>query len=184
MKLATSASVPTPTPTATRTSVMMPVALIDRYGVRKRSWTSLSQLTRMRSRPIAKLTRAAERMEAFALETVASTAPTIISTDPNAPRAAGPTSTKGMAPAMGRNVLVATSATGISDPESTSSGSVPVETYITPTYSSVGVTTDAIIASGRFRLGFLISSALVAMTSNPMNVTYTVPTVAATAGQP
>jgi hypothetical protein len=36
MKLATSASVPTPTPTAMRTSVMMPVAVIERYGVRNR----------------------------------------------------------------------------------------------------------------------------------------------------
>ena len=66
---------------------------------------------------------------------------------------------------------VATSATGICEAASASIDSVPVETNITPTYISVGVTTDAIIASGRFRLGFLISSALVAITSNPMNVT-------------
>jgi|GEM_PF-5179336 len=93
-------------------------------------------------------------MLAFALETVASTAPTIIA---NAP--------------MGPMYSVATSATGICEPASASMESVPVETYITPTYISVGVTTAAIIASGRFRLGFLISSALVAMTSKPMNVT-------------
>jgi hypothetical protein len=48
----------------------------------------------------------------------------------------------------------------------------------------VGVSTDAIIESGRLRPGFLISSALVAITSKPMKVTYTVAAVEATAPQP
>jgi hypothetical protein len=121
----------------------------------------------MRSRPIEKFTRAAERMLALALETVASTAPTIRRSAPIDP----------MNP-------VATSATRICESASASMDSVPVETHITLTYIRVGVITESIIASGRSRLGFLISPAVVAMTSKPMKVTYTVSTVAATAGHP
>lgn len=89
-----------------------------------------------------------------ALEPIGKTAPTIMRSAPIEPMNS-----------------VATSATGNCESERASMDNVPVDIYIAPTYINVGVTTAAIIASGRFRLGFLISSALVAMTSNPMKVT-------------
>lgn len=110
---------------------------------------------------MAKFTRAADRIEAFALKTVAMVVGAVLATTPTVPR-----------------ICWATSATGILELASASMLSVPVLTNMTSTYSSVGVTTAAIIDNGRFRLGFLISSALVAITSNPMSVTYTVPMVA------
>ncbi len=72
-------------PTIITASVASPVATMARWGTRKRGWISLSQSQMRLSRPMAKLTREAAMMLAFAELTVAATAPSRIAPRPQRP---------------------------------------------------------------------------------------------------
>ncbi len=127
-----------------------PVRAIDLYGVPNRSWTSLSDGETILSRPMAKLIREEAKIEALADDAVASSPP----------------NSKAAAP-IGPMRMRATSTTAVSLPATTSFGTAASTASRTRAYITVTITTLPMIAIGRLRPGFLISSATEVIWTKP-----------------